>query len=138
MLAQVAIPSGRHAARSITAQISGHQARPFRYRDLGAMATIGRNDAVTQIGPLRLSGFAGWLAWLLVHIVGTVGLQTRALVVVSWISGYFFADRTARLITGPRRDSPAVRPAPPASRGARPPGRPVRPGQVDASRTRRP
>jgi NADH:ubiquinone reductase (H+-translocating) len=136
VLTQVAIPSGRHAARSITPQISGHQARPFRYRDLGTMATIGRNDAVTQIGPLRLSGFAGWLAWLLVHIVRTVGLPTRASVVISWISGYLFADRPARLITGPRRDSPEARPAPPAPSGGRSPERTVSPGQVEESRTR--
>jgi len=103
MLAQVAIQSGRHAARSIVAQISGRGVSRFHYRDLGTMATVGRNDAVAQIGPLKLSGFVGWLAWLLVHIVRTVGLQARASVVLSWISGYLFADRPVRLITGPRR-----------------------------------
>ena len=103
MLAQVAIQSGRHAARSIVAQISGRGVSRFHYRDLGTMATVGRNDAVAQIGPLKLSGFVGWLAWLLVHIVRTVGLQARASVVLSWISGYLFADRPVRLITGPRQ-----------------------------------
>lgn len=103
MLAQVAIQSGRHAARSIIAQISGREGGRFHYRDLGTMATVGRNDAVAQIGPLKLSGFVGWLAWLLVHIVRTVGLQARASVVLSWISGYLFADRPVRLITGPRQ-----------------------------------
>jgi NADH:ubiquinone reductase (H+-translocating) len=70
------------------------------------MASVGRNDAVAEIGPLRLSGFVGWLAWLLVHIVRTVGLQARASVVISWISGYVFADRRVRLITGPHPNSP--------------------------------
>jgi NADH:ubiquinone reductase (H+-translocating) len=107
MLAQVAIQSGRRAARSIATPISdGREARPFHYRDLGTMASVGRNDAVAEIGPLRLSGFVGWLAWLLVHIVRTVGLQARASVVISWISGYVFADRRVRLITGPHPNSP--------------------------------
>ncbi len=62
MLAQVAIQSGRHAARSIGAQISGREVGRFHYRDLGTMATVGCNDAVAQIGPLKLSDFVGWLA----------------------------------------------------------------------------
>lgn len=108
MLAQVAIQSGRHAARSIAADISdGRESGPFRYRDLGTMASVGRNDAVAEIGPIRLSGFMGWLAWLLVHIARTVGLQARASVVISWISGYVFADRPVRLITGPRSNGAA-------------------------------
>jgi len=59
MLAQVGIQSGRHAADSIAALIAGGEPSSFHYRDLGTMATIGRNDAVAQIGPLKLSGFAG-------------------------------------------------------------------------------
>ncbi|MGH3782499.1 MAG: hypothetical protein ACRDRO_18240 [Pseudonocardiaceae bacterium] len=102
----VEIQSGRHAGHSIAAQISGHEPRPFHYRNLGTMAAVGRNDAIAEIGPLRLSGLTGWLAWLLVHIVRTVGVQARASVVISWISGYLFADRPVRLITGPRQDSP--------------------------------
>ena len=70
----------------------------FRYRNLGTMATIGRNDAVAQIGPLKLSGYVGWLAWLLVHIARIVGLRTRLLVLLSWISGYLLLDRPVRLI----------------------------------------
>jgi len=106
MLAQVGIQSGRHAARSIAAQVSGHQVRPFRYRDLGTMATVGRNNAIAQIGPLRLGGITGWPAWLLVHIMRTAGLHARASVVVSWISGYLFANRPVRLITGPPSGQP--------------------------------
>lgn len=69
---------------------------------------------MAQIGPFKLSGFGGWLAWLLVHIARTVGLRVRSLVVASWISGYVFADRPVRLITGPRADSPGgARPAAP-------------------------
>ncbi len=103
MLAQVAIQSGRHAAQSIAAQARGEpQPGTFRYRDLGTMATQGRNAAVAQIGPLKLSGMLGWLAWLLVHIARTVGVRTRLLVAVNWAAGYLLTDRPVRLIAGPQ------------------------------------
>jgi len=127
MLAQVGIQSGRHAARSVAAQISGDEIGRFRYRDLGTMATVGRNNAIAQIGPLRLSGFIGWLAWLLVHIMRTAGLHARASVVISWVSGYLFANRPVRLITSPRRDTSvshpgsAARPGPRIAPSAQPP-----------------
>lgn len=122
MLAQVAIQSGRHAAGAIATQISDRRdSGPFHYRDLGTMTSVGRKDAVAEIGPLRLSGFAGWLAWPLVHIVRTVGLTARASVLISWISDYVFTDRPVRLITGLAptvRQTPSHLPSPSA------PGRP--------------
>lgn len=103
MLAQVAIQSGRHAAEAIIAIGRGEQPSPLRYRDLGTMATQGRNAAVAQIGPIKLSGMSGWLAWLLVHIARIAGLRTRALVLINWAAGYLLTDRPIRLIAGPRR-----------------------------------
>ena len=103
MLAQVAIQSGRHAARSVLSLCDSGEPRPFHYRDLGIMAALGRGDAVAQIGRLHLMGLPGWLAWLGLHIARTVGLQTKATVLVDWASGFLFADRPVRLITGPER-----------------------------------
>ena len=101
MLSPVAIQSGRHAARSVLALSQGGVATTFRYRDLGTMAVLGRGDAVAQIGKVHLSGLPGWLAWLGVHIARTSGLQVKATVALSWVSGFVFADRPVRLITGP-------------------------------------
>lgn len=101
MLAQVAIQSGRHAAHQILGLASGQQPDRFRYRDLGIMAVLGRGDAVAHIGRLHLTGLGGWLAWLGLHIVRTVGPQAKATVVADWMSGFVFADRPVRLITGP-------------------------------------
>ena len=112
MLAQVAIQSGRHAARSILALCAGEPTEPFRYRDLGTMATLGRGDAVAQIGPLRLSGVAGWLAWLGVHIARTAGPEARASVILRWVSGFVFGDRPVRIIAGPARPAPPPGPEP--------------------------
>jgi NADH dehydrogenase len=103
MLAQVAIQSGRHAARQILRLCASKEPAPFQYRDLGTMAALGRGDAVAQVGRLHLTGLDGWLAWLGLHIVRTVGLQAKVTVVADWASGFLFADRPVRLITGPNR-----------------------------------
>ncbi|MGH9102214.1 MAG: NAD(P)/FAD-dependent oxidoreductase, partial [Acidimicrobiales bacterium] len=105
MVAQVAIQSGRRAARSILALAGGGEARPFGYRDLGAMAALGRGDAVAEVGAVHLQGLPGWAAWLGLHIARTVGLQARATVLLDWASGFLFADRPVRLITGPERQA---------------------------------
>ncbi len=103
MVAQVAIQSGRQAANSILALCRGGEAKAFRYRDLGTMATVGRGDAVAQIGSVHLSGLAGWLAWLGVHIARTAGPEAKVSVLVGWLSGFVFADRPVRIITGPKQ-----------------------------------
>jgi NADH:quinone reductase (non-electrogenic) len=114
-LAPVAIQMGRHAAGSILRMARGESPRPFRYRDKGVMATIGRNAAVAQAGRLRLTGFLAWLAWLFVHIVTLVGFRNRLLVLIEWAWAYVTFNRGVRLITGgpratpaPARDTPAA------------------------------
>lgn len=102
MLAQVAMQSGKHAARSIRAQVEGTQPTAFRYRDLGIMATVGRNEAVAQAGRLKLSGFLGWAAWLVVHMARIIGVRARISIFVDWIAGYLMTDRPARFIARPR------------------------------------
>ncbi|MEU9886883.1 NAD(P)/FAD-dependent oxidoreductase [Sphaerisporangium sp. NPDC051011] len=102
MLAQVAIQSGRQAARNIGALLRGDIPQPFRYKDLGTMATVGRGFAVADIGPVRLSGQPGFLAWLVVHIARIAGMRNRWLVLANWVSGYLFRNRPVRLIVGPR------------------------------------
>ncbi|MGH9105007.1 MAG: NAD(P)/FAD-dependent oxidoreductase [Acidimicrobiales bacterium] len=104
MLAQVAIQSGRHPGAQVLRLCAGKDAMAFHYRDLGTMAALGRGDAVAQVGALHLSGLQGWLAWLGLHIVRTVGLQAKATIMADWASGFLFADRPVRLITGPGHD----------------------------------
>ena len=73
---------------------------PFRYSDRGSMATIGRNRAVAEFGRWRLSGFAAWLLWLLVHVFLLIGFRNRLWVMREWVWAYFTRARRARLITG--------------------------------------
>jgi NADH dehydrogenase len=98
-VAQVAIQGGRSAAVNIERRLAGQATRPFRYRDKGIMATIGRRAAVAELpGGLHLRGTAGWLAWLAVHLVFLVGFRNRAVVLVNWAWNYFTWDRGSRVI----------------------------------------
>ena len=99
-VAQVAIQMGRHAAGNIVRAIDKQPYRPFRYRDLGNMATIGRASAVADFGWMRLHGYIGWLAWLFVHILNLIGFRSRLVVMVQWAWAYFSYQRAIRLITG--------------------------------------
>lgn len=101
-VAQVAVQQGRHAAKMIERRIKGEETLPFRYRDLGSMATIGRGAAVATFGKLHLSGFIAWLMWLFVHLMHLVQFQNRVLVFMQWAWCYLTWNRAARLITGGR------------------------------------
>ena len=96
--APVAIQGGWHVAATIQRALRGKPSRPFRYRDRGAMATLGRKAAVAVIGRLRLSGLVAWLAWLFVHILFLIGFRNRFVVLFEWAWSYFTYQRSARLI----------------------------------------
>ncbi len=98
-VAQVAIQGGRHAAKNIVRGIEKQPYRQFVYHDLGNMATIGRASAVADFGWLRLKGYAGWLAWLFVHVLNLIGFRNRLVVMVQWAWSYFSYQRAIRLIT---------------------------------------
>jgi NADH dehydrogenase len=100
-LAPVAIQQGRSAADNVLRHLSGRPTLPFRYRDRGTMATIGRAKAVAVIGGVKLSGLVAWLAWLFVHIMFLIGFRNRFLVLFEWAWAYLTWQRGARLITGP-------------------------------------
>ena len=100
-VAPVAIQAGRLVAANLAAELEGRPPSPFRYRDKGSMATIGRHDAVAQLpGGLRFSGPVGWLAWLALHLVMLIGFRNRANVLVNWAWNYVTYDRGSRLIVG--------------------------------------
>jgi NADH:ubiquinone reductase (H+-translocating) len=99
MVSAPAIQAGRYVARAIRSDLRGEAEPPFRYFDKGRMATIGRNAAVAQLrGGLELTGFAGWLAWLFVHVWYLAGLRNRAITLASWAWYYLRLDRPIRII----------------------------------------
>ena len=101
-VAPVAMQQGRYAARAVRARLQGRPAPPFRYRDKGNLATIGRAAAVADIKGVRLSGFLAWMTWLLVHLFYLVGFQNRLLVLIRWSFSFATRGRGTRLITGQR------------------------------------
>jgi NADH:quinone reductase (non-electrogenic) len=103
-LAPVAMQQGRHAARAIRARLENRVARPFRYRDKGNLATIGRSKAVAEIKGIHVAGFPAWVLWLTVHLFYLIGFENRLLVVLRWTISFLTRGRGARLIV----DSPAT------------------------------
>ncbi|HEY7058993.1 MAG TPA: NAD(P)/FAD-dependent oxidoreductase [Vicinamibacterales bacterium] len=99
-VAQVAIQMGVHAVHNILRTNDGRPMRPFVYRNLGNMATIGREAAVADFGWLRLHGLIGWIAWLFVHIFNLIGFRNRIVVMIQWSWAYVTYQRSVRLITG--------------------------------------
>jgi NADH:ubiquinone reductase (H+-translocating) len=100
-VAPVAKQEGAYVARVIAARIAGKRPpAPFRYRNLGNLATIGRKEAVVDFGRLQLTGRFAWLVWGLAHIYFLIGFRNRMAVAVDWLWSYLTYQRGARLITG--------------------------------------
>jgi NADH dehydrogenase len=98
-LASAAKQMGHYAGRLIIERIAGRSVPPFRYRNLGTLAAIGRRAAVVEFGSLQLRGFIGWVFWSVVHIYFLIGLRNRFVVALTWLWGYITFQRGARLIT---------------------------------------
>ncbi len=98
MVSPPAMQAGRYVARQIARPESARALRPFRFRDKGTLATIGRRSAVGQVGPLRFRGFVGWVAWLVVHLYYLIGFENRIEVMLRWSWYYLRLDRPVRAI----------------------------------------
>lgn len=99
-VAAVAKQQGEHVAKHILAAIKGRAVKPFRYRNYGNMATIGRNHAVGDFGRVRVSGHVAWMLWCVAHIWFLSGYRNRFVVGANWFWNYLTFARGARLITG--------------------------------------
>jgi NADH dehydrogenase len=99
-VAPAAIQMGRHAAANLVRALRGEPPAPFRYRDKGSLATIGRRSGVAMFPRLWLSGPLAWLAWLGIHIFFLIGFRNRFVVLFTWAWAYLTYDRSARLIVG--------------------------------------
>jgi len=99
-VAPVAMQEGRYLASVITHCAAGKpQHAPFHYRNRGNLATAGRSYAILELGRLRLTGLAAWLAWVVVHIYYLIGFRNRLLKMAQWAWTYMTYSRGARLIT---------------------------------------
>ncbi|MCM2359049.1 MAG: NAD(P)/FAD-dependent oxidoreductase [Geobacteraceae bacterium] len=99
MVASVAMQQGDYAGRAILARYLGKPLPPFRYRDKGAMATIGRSAAVATVYGRNFSGYLAWIVWLGLHLYYLIGFRNRLLVLLNWAYYYILYERQVRLIT---------------------------------------
>jgi NADH:ubiquinone reductase (H+-translocating) len=104
-VAPAAKQQGHYVANVIAAAVRGQPAPPpFRYRDYGNLATIGRKFAVIDFGWIRLSGFIAWVLWCVAHVYYLIGVRNRLIVSINWLWAYFTFQRGARLITASRKN----------------------------------
>jgi NADH dehydrogenase len=137
-VAPVAMQQGRYAGRVVRARLRGRSTHPFRYRDKGNLATIGRAAAVADIKALKLSGFIAWVTWLVVHLWYLVGFQNRILVFIRWSFSFATHGRGARLITETeRRTDAGSAHADPSDTAARQPAHGQDPTQALSARSSR-
>jgi NADH dehydrogenase len=99
-VAPVAMQMGRYAAKLVRNRLRGRETGPFKYKDKGNLATIGRARAVAELPGLKVSGFFAWALWLGIHLFYLVGFQNRLLVFIRWGFSFLTHGRGTRLITG--------------------------------------
>lgn len=97
-MAQVAIQQAKLLAANLKRELRGEKLKSFRYKDLGSMATIGRNRAVAEIGNMKWGGFTAWILWLVVHLRSILSVRNKVVVLLNWMWNYVTYDRSLRLI----------------------------------------
>lgn len=101
MLAQVAIQQGTLLGQNLLREQKGKSLTSFKYKDLGSMATVGRNLAVVDLPRMKVQGFFGWAIWMGVHLVSLIGFRNKVITLFNWIWNYLKYDRGVRLIIRP-------------------------------------
>ena len=97
-LAQVAIQQGNLLAKNLRRLAEGKEMKPFRYRNLGTMATVGRNRAVAEFSKMKFGGFMAWLLWLVVHLRSILGVRNKIIVLFNWLWNYLSYSQSLRMI----------------------------------------
>ena len=97
-VAPTAIQQGQHLGKNLVKLIKGEATTPFKYHDKGSLATIGRNQAVADLGKIHLTGFIGWLLWGFVHIMSLAGFTDKGIVFITWAINYFTKNSDNRLV----------------------------------------
>ena len=109
-VAQPAIQQGELLAANLYQLIKGEKTKPFRYKDLGSMATVGRNLAVVDLPFWRFQGTFAWYVWMFVHLMAILGVKNKILVFINWLWNYVTYDQSLRLIIKPRIKSGSEKP----------------------------
>jgi NADH dehydrogenase len=106
-VAPPAMQQGRLLAKNIKRLIVNKELKPFRYKDQGSMATVGRNRAVVDLKipvKLKTQGTIAWFIWMFVHLISLIGARNKFVVLINWFSGYFTYDKSNRVIIARPKD----------------------------------
>ncbi len=101
MMAQPAMQQGEHLGENLVRIVENKALKPFKYRDKGSMATVGRNKAVVDLPKFKFQGVFAWFVWMFVHLYFLIGFRNRVVVFINWVYNYIRFDREARLIIRP-------------------------------------
>ncbi|MEY3405048.1 MAG: hypothetical protein RL161_478, partial [Bacteroidota bacterium] len=105
MMAPPGMQQGKLLAKNLKSILTSKPLKPFRYKDKGSMATVGRHRAVVDLKSLHIQGFLAWYIWMFVHLISIVGFKNKLFVFWSWLWSYFSYDKSNRLIIDrPRKD----------------------------------
>jgi NADH dehydrogenase len=109
MMAQPAMQQGKQLAKNISCILKEKAPKPFRYKDQGSMATIGRNSAVADVRifgkEFRSTGLMAWFIWMFIHLISIIGFRNRMIVLINWMFSYFSYDKGMRLIIGAKKEN---------------------------------
>ncbi len=105
-VAQTAMQQAKLLAKNLMAHSTGQTMTPFEYKDLGSMATIGRNKAVVDLPNFKFQGALAWFVWLFVHLFQILGVKNKLFIFINWVWGYFTYDQSLRLIIRPKVSNP--------------------------------
>ncbi len=106
-VAQVAIQQAKNLASNFRAMLKNKPLKAFNYKDLGTLATVGRNKAVVDLPFIRFQGLPAWFFWMFVHLMSIVGVKNRLMIFINWAYHYFTYDQSLRLIIKPKIKEPA-------------------------------
>ncbi|MFM6983681.1 MAG: NAD(P)/FAD-dependent oxidoreductase [Chitinophagaceae bacterium] len=102
-VANVAINQAKNLARNLKRQLKKEVLKPYEYKDLGSMATIGRNKAVVDVGKLHLKGYPAWLIWMFLHLMLILSVKNKLIIFINWAWAYITKDSSLRLILKPAK-----------------------------------
>jgi len=108
-VAQVAIQQAWRLAKNLNKGFDLAKWRPFKYHDMGTMATVGRNKAVAEIYGLKFSGFVAWFIWMFIHLISLLGFKNRLQTLINWAWNYFSYDQSLRLMINSHKEPTFLR-----------------------------
>lgn len=97
-VANVAINQAKLLGKNLKAIVQGKETQPYEYKDLGSMATIGRNKAVVDVGSIKLKGYFAWLIWMFLHLMLILSVKNKLIIFINWAWSYISKDTSLRLI----------------------------------------